>query len=158
MAIPIKICCAVDFAEPSRLAMRSASELARQLGAELVLVHAVQLPSFIVPGSAVEPEEMGKSPTDEAEREMVDWRAEATKILGRPVTSDVVCGEPHRAIVNFVRDQRCDLVVGAMNDGKGMKERILGSVAERLVRDAPCPVMIDRPRLTRVGTSAPQAA
>ncbi len=149
MSVPRNLCCAVDFSETARDAMRSAAELAQRLEAKLTLVHVVHSPSPSLEQAGVRLEDLGKSPTGEAERAMADWCREASAILGHPVNSRILMGDPHHMLVAHALEERYDLIVAAMNRHRGLKDRVLGSVAERLILDAPCPVLIDRPLLTR---------
>ncbi len=150
-----KICCAIDFSEASRLAMAEAADLARRFGGELTLLHVHELP----PDAQV--------PLDESENEVISvdlerslaaWRAEAARILGEPVRSRVRVGDPAAEIVRFARGTDVDLiVVGAYGD-KGVRTLILGSVAERVIRAAPCPVIAIRQKEAREAALASEAA
>ncbi|WP_335999981.1 universal stress protein [Halorientalis halophila] len=57
----------------------------------------------------------------------------------------ILVGVPHRAIVDYVEDEGIDLVVMGTHGRRGLKRVLLGSVAERVVRTSPCPVMTIRP-------------
>ncbi len=124
-----RITCAVDLSPPSRVALEQASALARQLGAELTLVH-VHAP----PGGAA----------DAPEKAFERWRADAEALAGAPVRGRFLYGEPSPEILREIGESRCQLLVVGTH-GRGRVSRLLlGSVAERLVRDAPCPVFVAR--------------
>jgi nucleotide-binding universal stress UspA family protein len=84
---------------------------------------------------------------------------EAAKRLGRlrpafereglTVTSEVMVGSPAPAIRDVAERRRCDLVVLGTHGRSGMAHLLLGSVAEKVVRQAPCPVLTVRARASR---------
>ena len=57
----------------------------------------------------------------------------------------ILVGVPHRSIVDYVEDEGIDLVVMGTHGRQGLQRVLVGSVAERVVRTAPCPVMTIRP-------------
>lgn len=139
-----KICCAVDFSEPSRKAMREAAELARRLGAELVIVHSFVPPPVVATDMLVSTRDLGGLVAEELEQTLAAWRSEAAAIAGAPVTSAVLAGEPEKEIVRYARDHPVDLLVLATHGRSGLKRLVLGSVADAVTRRAPCPVLVVR--------------
>jgi nucleotide-binding universal stress UspA family protein len=142
-----RICCAIDFSEPSRLAMREAAELARRLGGHLELLHVHALPPPAVdieatPASA----ELVETPVRELHDSMTPWREEAAGIAGRPVGATITPGGAADEIVRFARDHPTDVLVLGTHGRAGLARLLLGSVAERVVREAPCSVLVIRPR------------
>lgn len=137
-----KICCAVDFADPSRLAVDQAADLASRFEAELTLVHVVVAPSpnesalFAAPGALAG---MGATEREEA---LARWRVDAEARAGRPVRSRVLAGDPAAEIVRHAVEERCDLVVVGTHGRVGIRRLVLGSVAEHVVRRSPCPVLV----------------
>ncbi len=133
-----KICCAVDFSEPSRLAMAEASDLARRLQSDLTLLHVydVRAPSPELLLSKFE------KAASEMEREMSGWKGEAERIVGRPVRSMILTGNAASEILRYAREGSFDLVVMATHGHSGLKRLVLGSVAERVVREASCKVLV----------------
>ncbi len=75
---------------------------------------------------------------------VAEWRAEATRASGRPVHSTVLGGNPASEIVGYVRERGFDLLVLATHGRTGLARFVLGSVAERVVREATCPVLVVR--------------
>jgi nucleotide-binding universal stress UspA family protein len=57
----------------------------------------------------------------------------------------ILVGVPHRSIVDYVEEEGVDLVVMGTHGRQGLQRVLVGSVAERVVRTAPCPVMTIRP-------------
>ncbi len=139
------ICCAVDFSEPSRYAMEQAAELARRFGSELTLVHVHEPPRAAATDLLTAPVGMADEAGAEIERAMEGWRGDAERLAGRAVRSSILVGPPAAEIARFARERGCDLVVLATHGRTGLKRLVLGSVAEQVVRLAPCPVLVARP-------------
>ncbi len=142
-----RICCPIDFSDASRAAMEVAADLARRTGAALVLLHAYPIPGYTFPdGSVVASPKMMQDLADQAERHLEEWRAQAEKLVGAPrVTADKAIGEPAAEIVSFARSAGIDLVVVGTHGRTGLEHALMGSVAERVVRRAHCPVLTVRP-------------
>jgi len=64
---------------------------------------------------------------------------------GLPGQSRLVQGVPWQAIVDTAKDMQADLIVMSTHGRTGFQHLVLGSVAERVVRLAPCPVLVMRP-------------
>jgi nucleotide-binding universal stress UspA family protein len=141
-----KICCATDFSEPSRLAMLKAAELARRLDADLELVHVHAPPPAAGTDMLVTPADMAETALVELEKTMEMWRNEAERLVGRTVRSTVLPGDPTGEIVRLAREHAFDLTVVGTHGRRGLKRLVLGSVAERVVREAPCAVLVVRRR------------
>lgn len=135
MAIWKKICCAVDFSEPARLALEDAAALAKDLAADLTLLHVCE--------AAGEPERAGGTVV-ELQRKLEGWRAEAARLAGRPVHGKVVVGNPVAEIVRFAREERMDAVVVGTHGQNVERHLLLGSVAERVLGQAECTVIVTR--------------
>ena len=138
-----KLCCAVDFGDPSQAALHQAADLARFLGAELTVVHVLPppptLPSDVaaVARGPIEPQ-----PDDEEEAVLEAWRADAERRAGRAVASRLLVGEPAAQIARLAREEGFDLVVVGTHGRAGLRRAVMGSVAERIVRRAPCGVLV----------------
>ncbi|BDG02207.1 universal stress protein [Anaeromyxobacter oryzae] len=139
----VEILCAVDFSRSARDALETAADLARKVGARLTLVHVHDVPR--APGARVQvqPEQVQQE-ADEVRRKLDAWRAEAERRTGAPVRAIVESGAPAEVIVHVARSGRFDLLVTGTNARHGLGRLLLGSVAERIVRDAPCPVLVAR--------------
>lgn len=140
-----RIGCAVDFADPARLALEEAAQQARRTGAELVLLH-VLVPPADVADVVASPADVARRAADEAERTLAGWRAEAEELLARPVGSTVLVGDPAAEILRWANEHCPDLLVLGTHGRAGLRRFILGSVAERVLREAPCPVLVARAR------------
>ena len=144
-----KICCPIDFSDASRAAMEVAADLARRGGAELVLLHAYPIPGYTFPdGSVVASPKMMQDLADQAEKHLEEWRAEAQRLVGAGaarVGAQKAIGEPAAEIVAFAKGAGIDLVVVGTHGRTGLEHALMGSVAERVVRRAHCPVLTVRP-------------
>jgi len=136
-----EICCAIDFSEHSRVAFERAVELAARLGADLTLLH-VCAPAF--PGAEVvyaASEPSGGVGEGTVQHRLDGWRRDAERALGRNVRVELLTGNPAREIARF-GDRGVDLLVVGTRGPTGLGRLLLGSVAERVVRDATCPVLV----------------
>ncbi len=139
-----KICCAIDFSEPSRFAMEEAASLARQLKADLALLHVYEAPLPMTADMVLSPPELFERAVKEMERKMDGWQKEAERIAGRPVQSTVLAGDAAAVILRFLRQGLFDLLVTGTHGRTGLRHLVLGSVAEKVVRQAACPVLVIR--------------
>jgi nucleotide-binding universal stress UspA family protein len=142
-----RICNPIDFSDASRAAMEVGADLARRFGAELVLFHAYPVPGYTFPdGSVVASPKMMQDLAEQAERHLEEWRAEAQRLAGTPgVTAEKAIGEPANEIVAWAAKNRIDLLVLGTHGRTGLQHALLGSIAERVVRRAHCPVLTVRP-------------
>jgi nucleotide-binding universal stress UspA family protein len=142
-----RLCCAIDFSEPSRLAMQEAAELARRFDGQLELIHVHPLPP---PAVAIDMPPVSPAFLEMELREPRDalaaWQEEAARITGRAVHATLASGSAAEEIVRYARDRAPDVVVLATNGRGGVARLLLGSVAERVVREAPCSVIVVRRR------------
>ncbi|HEY3445143.1 MAG TPA: universal stress protein [Myxococcales bacterium] len=145
MSAVTKILCAVDLSEPSRLAMTEAAELARRFKAELTLLHVLPDPLSIT-GDVISAQSALAEPTlREVEKSLEVWRAAAAQLSEVPVKAEVLRDRnPAEEIVRFARQGHYDLIVVATHGRTGVKRLFLGSVAERVVREAHCKVLVVR--------------
>jgi nucleotide-binding universal stress UspA family protein len=153
MAAWKKICCPVDFSLESRTAMEEASELAWRFGGDLTLVHVDDRPL-----PAVETL-MSRGERDEGradlERKLACWRDEAEPIATTSVDHVLLAGGPADEIARFAREGRYDVIVMGTRGQTGREGWGLGSVAQAVVRDAPCTVVVVRGRISRGGERPP---
>jgi nucleotide-binding universal stress UspA family protein len=141
-----RFCCAVDFSEHSRLAVREAAELTHRFDGELELIHVHPLAPPAVTVEAIPAIHDVQAAVRELQVTMAPWAEEAGRIAHRPVGSTVSPGLPADEIVRFARERKMDVVVVGTQGRKGLSRLLLGSVAERVVREAPCAVLVVRER------------
>lgn len=130
-----------DFSHASDAALGYARMLAARFGASLHLLHVVDEPGSWSEVYAALPEIQLRFSADAAKR------LEAMAACLQPpvhATSAVVCGAPVPSIVKVAESTDADLIVMGTHGRRGMGHLLLGSVAERVVRLAPCPVLTVR--------------
>jgi nucleotide-binding universal stress UspA family protein len=142
--LPIKkIVCPTDFSEPSFKGIQAASELAQHFSAELILVSVVT-PVYPIGAPGVP----ASYKVGEYHEEMVDYatrsleETEKEKIPEGVSTKRFVAqGNAADEIVKRAEDENADLIVIATHGWTGWRRLVFGSVAERVVRVAECPVL-----------------
>jgi len=139
------ILCPTDFSEPSYEGLKYAIELATQFGAELCVAHVVPAvpPLPTNPNFVFEIPEYERGLHADAERnlrEMVEKRIPK----GLKVRTVIGHGDAGRELVRIAEDERADLIVIATTGTTGFRHLLFGSVAEKVVRLAACPVLTVR--------------
>jgi len=130
-----------DFSEASVSAYRLACSLAEHHKCKLVIAHVLETPAAAFLGSGPLPD-------------LGNWMKEIQVKLARLRPSDptvavdhvLVDGDAAGEIVRLARERNCDLIVLGTHGRSGLKRLLLGSVAEEVVRKAPCPVLTIKPR------------
>jgi len=136
-----KILVPVDFSPHARRAQQVAVELAKAFGAEIHLLHAYSLPVTVVgPYDYQIPAAMLAELRESAARRL-DQEVKALAGSGVPVTALITEGVPTQAIVDAAERLGADLIVMGTRGLTGLKHVVLGSVAERTIRHARCPVL-----------------
>lgn len=129
---------ATDFSEPSELALEYARVFARRFGATLRVVHVLEIPAVV---SAEVPLSDAAALADRA---VAEATAELAKVLTRladtSAMGDVLVGHAADSLVQYASDYAADLIVMGTHGRRGLAHLFLGSVAERVIRAAPCPV------------------
>ena len=141
-----RILAPTDFSELSKQGLTSALELAETFGAKLLLLHVVEPPPYPVEG--IMPSQLGATLLDDLERQASnDLVQMLSETHGRivEVTRRVVVGIPYRKIVEVAEEEKSDLIVMTTHGRTGLSHLVMGSVTEKIVRTAPCPVLTIRP-------------
>ncbi|MBI3637260.1 MAG: universal stress protein [Candidatus Rokubacteria bacterium] len=136
-----------DFSDAAEQAWTTATRLACALGAELLLLHVfVETPLFSeTPFSARNVRDVYEAQRAWVEKELEQWAIHAREAGARARTL-LRTGAPHHEILAAVDDQRADLIVMGTHGRGGVERALLGSVADRVVRLARCPVLSVRAR------------
>jgi len=131
-----------DFSEYADHAWSYALTFAQEFDAEVHLLHVVAPPPRLAEAYAVnfDPEKMIKALAGEANTSM-DRMVEAAKSRGLIFHREVRVGVDFREIIDYVAKHDIDLVVMATHGRTGLAHALLGSVAEKVVRKSPCPVL-----------------
>ncbi len=132
-----------DFSAPSEKAAVWALRLAEQWHARLLLLHVIPTPSYppMLIGSYLQVADFEARLLAEVEAKLKEF---ATRIGTPNVRLDtrVILGEPFHDICHMAEQEAADLIVMGSHGWTGLRHVLLGSVAERVVRHAPCPVLV----------------
>jgi len=135
-----------DFTSFSRAALRKAIEMAKTNRAELLLAHVVS-PIVPVPGDAyISPkmyDELAGSLRASAMKQLEKLAAQVKKARVKS-REFILEGSPAEEIVRFARGHRVDLIVMGTYGRAGLAKLFVGSVADRVVASASCPVLTVR--------------
>lgn len=131
----------MDFSRTAEKALQYAVPLAKQFGAKITVLHAIEPPPYSIDLTYLP---MGDGfPIGPMKKEL---DALAKKIVEPALLGDVVVqvGTAFEIITNVARDLEADLIVITTHGHTGLKHVFMGSTAERVVRHAPCPVLVVR--------------
>jgi nucleotide-binding universal stress UspA family protein len=138
----------VDFSESSVAAVEYAIFLAKRFSAAIEVLHVYDPPYYVGDVLVQAPGRPGM-PMNEYIREQALIRLDemVARIAGAadlPVRKGLISGVPHQVIVSKAKEDGADVIVMGTHGRKGLSHLIMGSVAEQVVRQAPCPVIILR--------------
>lgn len=139
------VLCPVDFSASSRHAVELAAALAARDGLGITLLHVVEMPrSYAVDASALT---FVAGIERDATRVLEEWATELRGKVAVPVATRLLLGAPAaQTLIALDSEVTFDLVVTGSHGRTGLGRVLLGSVAEQLVRHAPCPVLVARTR------------
>jgi len=133
----------VDFSENAEAAAQYASDLAQTFGAKLHLMHVIEPASFV--------NDLSNVPFTLSDKQleataMTDLEALSTRFIDPGVQASWVVkrGKGYLEIVKAAKELKADMIVISTHGYTGLKHTIMGSTAERVVRHAPCPVLVLR--------------
>ncbi len=139
-----KILCPTDFSENSEHAMKYALTLATLSKAELLLFHVVEPISYPQSTELFEPvvDEISLTMKMEAAfQKQLEDQVAALKNEYPRISGKIVTGTTFLEIIQAARDEGVDMIVMGTHGRTGLAHVLIGSVAERVVREAPCPVL-----------------
>ena len=143
-----KILVPVDFSDDSRSAFDQAIALARHFDAELTLYHCypIPIPSIgRVPFGSVAPQQYVEAVRSAALEEVTRWRDQA-RARGVRAEGPIGAGSPANEITALGQKIGADWIVMGTRGRSGLAHVMLGSVAERTIRTASCPVLVVKAR------------
>jgi nucleotide-binding universal stress UspA family protein len=135
-----------DFSKSSANALTYGSAFADKFGAELYLLHVVQDLALFVPEAIMLAPPM-VPPVEQfvaAARAALDRAVRDLATANVRIIPEVAEGTAFEEIIRFAREKNIDLIVMGTHGHTGLKHLFLGSVAEKVVRRAPCPVLTVR--------------
>jgi nucleotide-binding universal stress UspA family protein len=137
-----KILCATDFSPIADHALRVAIRLANDAGAELVLAHAWHIPAIAFAGETPYAPALLDEAAADCERELAKTKEHALQLGAQRLTTVMKSGIPWDRICELAKDDPAiDLIVIGTHGRTGIRRILLGSVAEQVVRHAPCSVL-----------------
>ncbi len=145
MIILKSILVATDFSEPSANALNYGRDLARSYNAALHVLHVTEdvLVRYSPEASFVIPE-MQADLDRIAERSLAAAITDDDRRTLKVVTALERAGSPANAVVEYAKRHHVDLIIVGTHGRGGVQHLLMGSVAERVVRTAPCPVLTVR--------------
>ena len=133
MAMIKKILAPTDFSDLSAKGVRYASQLAKESGAELVVMNIVPLDESNV---------ASKREIDQHKLELDEFLVDRDMGSDLNIRKLVEPGVPSSTIVYFAEKENCDLIVMSSHGRSGLSRVLMGSVTEHILRKSPCPVLV----------------
>jgi nucleotide-binding universal stress UspA family protein len=134
-----RILIATDGSEKNRAAVEEALRISRLCGSAVVAVYVTDLGAFESASADVMIRDTWTVVQQEAEAALARVRAMAE---GVPLETVVLDGKPAAQIVKFAEESKIDLIVIGTQGKRGLERLLLGSVAEQVIRMAPCKVLV----------------
>jgi len=138
-----RLLCPVDFSEPSRAALETALTLARWYESDVFVPHVVLIALPPAPMAAESPFTLTAAQQDETGRHLQAF-VDACVPGDVPVKTSVLIGSPVTEILRQAAALPADLIVLGTHGRSGFEHLLMGSVAERVLRKAACPVLTIR--------------
>ncbi|SDB37157.1 Nucleotide-binding universal stress protein, UspA family [Desulfonatronum thiosulfatophilum] len=140
-----KILCAVDFSPVSDKVADYAKSLAGPLDAEIICIHVVPsgtiYADFGIPMNSME--SFCTTMITEGEKTLAAFNEK--HFYDKQYRAKVTCGDFSEQILACAKEEQVDMIVMGTHGRKGMDKLLFGSVAEKVLRQAPCPVVAIRP-------------
>jgi len=135
MAMIKKILAPTDFSDLSASGVRYACQLAKEVGAELVVINIVTLDESNV---------ADKRELEQHKRQLDEFLTEKVAGAGSDLSIRKVVepGQPYSTIVYWAENERVDLIVTSSHGRSGLSRVLMGSVTEEIIRKSPCPVLV----------------
>lgn len=154
MAYPFKkILCPIDFDENSIAALDAAAEIARHSDATVEVLHVVP----IIMQGGVMPVYVDVYTQQEKDSQARLMELAKTHLAGLKYKLETSVAEPWAAILHTQKANGANVIVMSTHGRRGLSHFFLGSVAERIVREAPCPVLTIRGHHSAEQTAAAHA-
>lgn len=132
-----KILCPIDFDDNSIAALDAAAEIARASDATLEVLHVI--PIIIQPGGTPLYVDVYTAEENDSKMKLVELAKAHLAAVKCELKTTVA--QPAAAILHAQKETGADVIVMSTHGRRGLAHLILGSVAERVVREAPCPVL-----------------
>ena len=134
-----------DFSRCAESAWALAQRVAAASGSEMILAHVfTEAPHWSEGKVSMEhTRQLFEAGRQWVKTKLEEW-AEPGRAAGRNVRTVIREGAPHQELIALATDERADLIVIGTHGRGGLNRALLGSVADRIVRLAPCPVLTVR--------------
>lgn len=144
MPTPSRILVPVDLMEGSRAIVDYAVQLAKPFKASIEILHAWEPPQYVAPDLLVaapgwNPQSLEKTALDAARKELEALIGGIKDTV--PVTHRLEVGEPAAAVLRVAEVGGFDLIIMGTHGRRGLPRLLLGSVAQKVIARAPCPVL-----------------
>ena len=139
--MPTNILVPVDGSKHMEDNIAYACDLAKNMDSKLTLIHVVTLPTVVEPGVPIDPspfEQAGAQTLEKAKRIAKDQGVDAETKLGRTF------GNPAQEILKAAEEGKYDLIIIGAKGHSLLRNLMIGSVCDTVVRNAPCPVLVVR--------------
>jgi nucleotide-binding universal stress UspA family protein len=146
---------ATDFETSATRALPFAVALAKRYGAKLYAVHVIPPEAFAI----ASPQSVDQVLAEAGDFAGYSLNQLLSPLRGHGLSCDALLGEGNVAevIEEFVKQRAADLLVVGTSSREGLGKMFLGSVAEELIRDSPCPVLTVGPHVTTLASSGVQS-
>jgi nucleotide-binding universal stress UspA family protein len=136
----------VDYSPCSRAALRLAAELAQRFQATLDVVHIWDRPSYVsdvvmTRTGPISGKSLIRMIQENAQRDLDEFLSTTDLPAGTMIAGRLLSGDPASTLIHEIKLEKCDLVVVGTHGRTGLAHVLLGSVAEKLVRLSPVPVL-----------------
>lgn len=137
---------ATDFSEVSEAALPYVAAFSRHYGSQIHLAHVLPEVTFLRPG-APDPSVIGSIYEDAHSNAQEKMQSLAGRLNAFPHRTYVRHGETAQVLVDLVHEQNIDMLIAGTHGRTGLGKLIMGSVAEEIFRQAPCPVLTVGPNV-----------
>ena len=141
-----KILCPVDFSEFTDEILEYAVNIAQKYNSELHLIHIIPNLNYFTPYESFFTPENLIVVEKNMETEVNKDFDELMKKINVPAKKIIKNGAAFVEIINYARTESMDLIIIGTHGRTGLEHILIGSVAERVLRKSPCPVLTVRPR------------
>lgn len=142
----------VDFSNHAALALEEAADLAHKYQADLTVVYVIPQAIFHPDWAADMEDAMDVSDITEEAKKVLTHMVAPYRQAGLRITEHVLSGGPYIEIVRMAQRIRADLIVMGAHGTAGAKPVLMGSVAEQVMREAPCSVLMVREPVASVAS------
>lgn len=133
-----RILLATDGSPPARAATEHAVALAERFDADL---HAVSVVDTLALAALDRESAAVQEALEREAAKALDWAQDRAEAAGVPVETEVRYGHPHGEILDAIDETAADVVVMGTHGRRGLDHLLIGSIAERIVRASPVPVL-----------------